>query len=166
MCILPDMPLLFLYIYLILKFESEMPRNALMLWACFFLGLTVDIFRYTRYECCGYGVFWLFYALLSCLFVPRDTFENIVPSIKSMGIVPFLKYLVVSVFIHHAILLTIEFFFSVRTYRNVAAENCGKYVADCNLYHGYRRSEEEVRWQKRLYTRKAEISDRWGSNCD
>ena len=61
----------FLYIYLILKFESETPRNTLMLWAFF---------------------------------------ENIVPSIKSMGIVPFLKYLVVSVFIHHAILLTIEFF--------------------------------------------------------
>ena len=36
----------FLYIYLILKFESETPRNALMLWA-FFLGLTVDIFSDT-----------------------------------------------------------------------------------------------------------------------
>ena len=32
----------FLYIYLILKFESDVPRNALMLWA-FFLGLAVDI---------------------------------------------------------------------------------------------------------------------------
>ena len=36
----------FLYIYLILKFESETPRNTLMLWA-FFLGLTVDIFSDT-----------------------------------------------------------------------------------------------------------------------
>ena len=33
----------FLYIYLILKFESDTPRNALMLWA-FFLGLAVDVF--------------------------------------------------------------------------------------------------------------------------
>ena len=32
----------FLYIYLILKFESDVPRNALMLWA-FFLGLAVDV---------------------------------------------------------------------------------------------------------------------------
>ena len=33
----------FLYIYVILKFETETSRNALMLWA-FFLGLTVDSF--------------------------------------------------------------------------------------------------------------------------
>ena len=31
----------FLYIYLILKFESDVPRNALMLWA-FFLGLAYN----------------------------------------------------------------------------------------------------------------------------
>lgn len=36
----------FLYIYLILKFESDVPRNALMLWA-FFLGLAVDVFSDT-----------------------------------------------------------------------------------------------------------------------
>ena len=36
----------FLYIYLILKFESDTPRNALMLWA-FFLGLAVDVFSDT-----------------------------------------------------------------------------------------------------------------------
>ena len=36
----------FLYIYLILKFESDVPRNVLMLWA-FFLGLSVDIFSDT-----------------------------------------------------------------------------------------------------------------------
>ena len=93
----------FLYIYLILKFESETPRNALMLWA-FFLGLTVDIFSDTP------GALAFLRPTFLRLFVPRDTLENIVPSIKSMGIVPFLKYLIVSVFIHHAILLTIEFF--------------------------------------------------------
>ena len=37
----------FLYIYLILKFESDVPRNALMLWA-FFLGLAVDILSILR----------------------------------------------------------------------------------------------------------------------
>lgn len=36
----------FLYIYLILKFNSEISRNTLMVWA-FFLGLTVDIFSDT-----------------------------------------------------------------------------------------------------------------------
>ena len=96
----------FLYIYLILKFESETPRNALMLWA-FFLGLTVDIFSDTPGMNAAATVALAFLRpTFLRLFVPRDTFENIVPSIKSMGIVPFL----VSVFIHHAILLTIEFF--------------------------------------------------------
>ena len=93
----------FLYIYLILKFESETPRNALMLWA-FFLGLTVDM-----NAAATVALAFLRPTFLR-LFVPRDTLENIVPSVKSMGIVPFLKYLIVSVFIHHAILLTIEFF--------------------------------------------------------
>ena len=100
----------FLYIYLILKFESETPRNALMLWA-FFLGLTVDIFSDTPGMNAAATVALAFLRpTFLRLFVPRDKLENIVPSVKSMGIVPFLKYLVVSVFIHHAILLTIEFF--------------------------------------------------------
>ena len=42
--------------------------------------------------------------------MPRDTLESIVPSIRTMGVSPFLKYLVVSVFVHHGVLLTIEFF--------------------------------------------------------
>ena len=92
----------FLYIYLILKFESETPRNTLMLWA-FFLGLTVDIFSDTPGMNAAATVALAFLRpTFLRLFVPRDAFENIVPSIKSMGIVPFLKYLVVSVFIHHA----------------------------------------------------------------
>ena len=100
----------FLYVYFILKFPSGTSRNELMLWA-FFLGLMIDIFSNTP------GMNAAATVALACLrptflrlFLPRDAFENIVPSIKSMGIVPFLKYLVVSVFIHHAILLTIEFF--------------------------------------------------------
>ena len=44
------------------------------------------------------------------LFTPRDTLDSIVPSLKSMGIASFLKYLVVSVFVHHFMLLTLEFF--------------------------------------------------------
>ena len=59
----------FLYIYLILKFESETPRNALMLWA-FFLGLTVDIFSDTP-GMLRLRWLWLSYALLSCVCLYR-----------------------------------------------------------------------------------------------
>ena len=100
----------FLYIYLILKFESETPRNTLMLWA-FFLGLTVDIFSDTPGMNAAATVALAFLRpTFLRLFLPMYAFENLVTSIKSMVIVPFLNYLVVSVFIHHAILLTIEFF--------------------------------------------------------
>ena len=100
----------FLYIYLILKFESDTPRNALMLWA-FFLGLAVDIFSDTPGMNAAATVLLAFLrpAFLR-LFVPRDTLDTLVPAIRTMGILPILKYLVVSVLVHHGLLLTLEFF--------------------------------------------------------
>ena len=44
------------------------------------------------------------------LFTPRDNQDNLVPSFKSMGITPFLKYTTASVFVHSLALLSIEFF--------------------------------------------------------
>ena len=100
----------FLYIYLILKFESDTPRNALMLWA-FFLGLAVDVFSDTPGMNAAATVLLAFLRpTFLRLFVPRDTLDTLVPAIRTMGILPFLKYLVVSVLIHHGWLLTLEFF--------------------------------------------------------
>ena len=99
----------FLYIYLILKFESDTPRNALMLWA-FFLGLAVDVFSDTPGMNAAATVLLAFLRPTFLLFVPRDTLDTLVPAIRTMGILPFLKYLVVSVLIHHGLLLTLEFF--------------------------------------------------------
>lgn len=100
----------FLYIYLILKFEPDVSRNVLMLWA-FFLGLMVDIFSDTPGMNAAATVLLAFLrpALLR-LFVPRDTMELLVPAIRTMGISPFLKYAVFGVLVHHTALLTIEFF--------------------------------------------------------
>lgn len=100
----------FLYIYLILKFESNVSRNTLMLWA-FFLGLTVDIFSDTPGMNAAATVLLAFLRpTILRLFVSRDILDTLVPAIRTMGISPFLKYLVASVLIHHGILLTIEFF--------------------------------------------------------
>lgn len=100
----------FLYIYLILKFESEISRNALMLWALF-LGTAVDIFSDTPGMNAAATVALAFLRpVFLRLFTPRDTLENTIPSMSTMGASPFLKYLVVGVFFHHAILLTIGFF--------------------------------------------------------
>ena len=44
------------------------------------------------------------------LFTPRDNLDNFIPSLKTMGITPFLKYTTASVFVHSLALLSIEFF--------------------------------------------------------
>ena len=44
------------------------------------------------------------------LFMPRDNPDSLIPSFKTMGISPFLKYTTASVFVHSLALLSIEFF--------------------------------------------------------
>ena len=100
----------FLYIYFILKFSSGTSRNELMLWA-FFFGLTIDIFSDTPGMNAAATVLLAFLRpTFLRLFVPRDTLDTLVPAVRTMGISPFLKYLVVSVLVHHGMLLTLEFF--------------------------------------------------------
>ena len=97
-------------IYFILKFNSGTSRNELMLWA-FFFGLTIDVFSDTPGMNAAATVLLAFLRpSLLRLFTPRDNQDNLVPSFKSMGITPFLKYTTASVFIHSLALLSIEFF--------------------------------------------------------
>ncbi|MDO4162789.1 MAG: rod shape-determining protein MreD [Bacteroides sp.] len=100
----------FLYVYLILKFESGTMRNELMLWA-FFLGLTVDVFSDTPGMNAAATVLLAFLRpVFLRFFMPRDVVDSIVPTVRTMGLSSFLKYLVVCILVHHAMLLVIEFF--------------------------------------------------------
>ena len=100
----------FLYIYFILKFDSGTSRNELMLWA-FFFGLTIDIFSDTPGMNAAATVLLAFLRpIFLRLFVPRDTLDTLIPAVRTMGIFPFLKYLVICVLVHHGMLLTLEFF--------------------------------------------------------
>ncbi len=100
----------FLYVYLILKIESGISRNGLMLWA-FFLGLTVDMFSNTPGMNAAATVALAFFRpFILRLFTPRDLLESIVPSFKELGTSNFIKYVVATVSIHHLILGTIEYF--------------------------------------------------------
>lgn len=100
----------FLYVYFILKFASGTSRNELMLWG-FFLGLTIDIFSNTPgMNAAATTLLAFLRPVLLRLFMPRDLLDSIVPSFGAMGVAPFLKFVVVSVFVHHLALLTIEFF--------------------------------------------------------
>lgn len=100
----------FLYIYLILKFEADVPKNRLMLWA-FFLGMIVDIFSDTPGLNAASTVLLAFIRpTLLRLFVPRDLQDTFIPSIRSMGIASFLKYAITAILVHHAVLLLLEAF--------------------------------------------------------
>lgn len=100
----------FLYVYFILKFDTGTSRNELMLWG-FCLGLTIDIFSNTPGMNAAATVMLAFVRpLLLTLFTPRDNPDSLVPSFKSMGVSSFLKYLIICVFVHHFVLLTLEFF--------------------------------------------------------
>lgn len=100
----------FLYVYFILKFDSGTSRNELMLWG-FCIGLSIDIFSNTPGMNAAATVLLAFIRpLFLRLFTPRDNPDSLVPSFKSMGISSFLKYLIVCVFVHHLMLLTLEFF--------------------------------------------------------
>lgn len=100
----------FLYIYLIVKMESDTSRNTLLLWA-FFLGLGIDIYSDTPGMNAAATVLLAFLRpLLLHLFVPRDMTGQFVPAIRTMGIAPFLKYIAACTLLHHAALLSVEFF--------------------------------------------------------
>ncbi len=99
----------FLYIYLIVKFESTVSRNELMFWA-FALGLVIDIFSNTPGMNAAASVFLAFLRpLLLRIFMTRDA-DIFVPGIYSMGFSSFLKYLLAGVLLHHSFLICMEFF--------------------------------------------------------
>lgn len=100
----------YIYIFLILTFESNISRNESMLWA-FFLGLSIDMFSDTPGMHASASVLLAFVrpSILK-LYLPRETFDIIQPSFKTIGIFSFIKYALICILIHHTCLLTIEYF--------------------------------------------------------
>lgn len=82
----------FFYIYFILKFNSRVGRNELMLWA-FALGLTVDMFGNTPGMNAAAATCLAFFRnSLMRLITLRDLDEGFRPSIKSLGFSSFFRY--------------------------------------------------------------------------
>lgn len=100
----------FLYIYLVVRYDTGISRNQLMMLA-FGLGLIVDIFSNTPGMNAGATVLLAFLrpSYLQ-LFTPRDVSGEIVPSPKVLGNSLFIRYLFVAVFTHHLALYAMMFF--------------------------------------------------------
>ena len=100
----------FLYIYFILKINSKVGRNELMLWA-FMLGLIVDIFGNTP----GMNA-----AAATCLAFSRSSLlrlstlrsedEAFYPGIKSLGVSSFSRYALLASVLFCTVLLLIDTF--------------------------------------------------------
>ena len=100
----------FLYIYFILKINSKVGRNELMLWS-FMLGLIVDIFGNTP----GMNA-----AAATCLAFSRSSLlrlstlrsedEAFYPGIKSLGVSSFSRYALLASVLFCTVLLLIDTF--------------------------------------------------------
>jgi len=100
----------FLYIYLILKMNTDASRSGMLLWA-FALGLTIDVFTNTPGMNAMATVFLAFVRpYIANAFLPRDAVEGLEPSFRTLGFANFTKYVTLCVVIHHSLLLMVEYF--------------------------------------------------------
>jgi rod shape-determining protein MreD len=99
-----------LYIYFLIKLPVNMNRNTVLLLSAL-IGLSVDIFEYTL----GLNMLtmtivgFLRYYFLK-LFVPKDTFDEYIPSFSTLSKFLFIQYVGALVLIHAIILFSIESF--------------------------------------------------------
>lgn len=100
----------FFYIYFILKFNSRVGRNELMLWA-FALGLIVDMFGNTPgMNAAAATVLAFFRSSLIRLVTLRDIDEGFRPGIKSLGFSSFFRYSLLTCILFCSLLLLIDTF--------------------------------------------------------
>lgn len=96
--------------YMVVRFHFGSSRSGLLLWG-FATGLIYDMFSNTM----GMGMASLtllamLQPVLLGLFKPRDASDDFVPSIKSMGVLLYLPYLVISMLILHLAFYALEAF--------------------------------------------------------
>lgn len=99
-----------LYVYFILLFRRGFPRWAVLLWS-FLTGLCVDIFSNTPGVAASSAtLLGLLQPYLLNLFIPRDSPEDLMPSMKSLGVARYIYYTFICVLIYNTLFFTVESF--------------------------------------------------------
>lgn len=99
-----------LYVYFILLFRRGFPKWAVLLWS-FMLGLCIDIFSNTPgVAAASTTLLGLLQPYLLNVFIPRDSVEDLMPSIKTLGMARYLYYTVICVLIYNVLFFSIESF--------------------------------------------------------
>lgn len=100
----------FLYVYFIIMFRRGFPRWAVLTWS-FLLGLCVDIFSNTPGVAAASATFLgLIQPNLLNLFIQRDSAEDLMPTIKSLGATKYVFFTIICVFVYNVLFFTIETF--------------------------------------------------------
>lgn len=96
------------YIWLIVRFDSSMSRNAMLLWA-FFTGFIIDTFSGTPgLNAASATLLALLHPYILKLFVTLDRTEQLLPGFASMGADRFIGYIFVMTLLHHTAYFTLR----------------------------------------------------------
>lgn len=117
----------FLYVYFIMLFRRGFPKWAVLLWS-FFLGIFIDMFSNTPGVAASSATFiGLLQPYLLNLFAPRDSSDDMMPTMKSLGVARYVYYTIICVFIFNLLFFTVEMF-SFFNWLQWALNICGSTV--------------------------------------
>lgn len=99
-----------LYVYFVAMFNRNYPKWAVLLWS-FAMGLTIDVFSNTP------GVAAASLTLIGVIqpyflepFIPRDSVDDLRPSIRTIGMVKYVYYITVLVVLYCLVFFSLEAF--------------------------------------------------------
>lgn len=99
-----------IYIILALHFRRNHPKWAVLLW-CFMLGLCIDVFANTPgVAAASMTALGLIQPYLLELFIPRDSADDLQPSVRTLGVTSYFWYVTIMVLIYNLLFFTIETF--------------------------------------------------------
>ncbi len=99
-----------LYVFMVLHFRRNQSRWSVLLWS-FMLGLCIDVFANTPGVAAGAMTFiGLIQPYLFELFVPRDSAEDLEPSMHAIGTTSYVLYTLIIVIIYNLLFFTLETF--------------------------------------------------------
>ena len=99
-----------LYILMVLHFRRNHPRWSVMLWS-FMMGLCIDVFANAPGVAAASMTFiGLLQPYLFELFVPRDSADDLEPSMRTIGVGSYVLYTLVIVLVYNLVFFTLETF--------------------------------------------------------
>ncbi len=100
----------FLYLYFVLHFRRNYPKVGVLFW-CFLLGLSVDVFNNTPGVAAASMTFIGFIQPgLFSLFIPRDSADDLEPSPKTIGATSYFYYTLIIVLVYCVLFFMLETF--------------------------------------------------------